>query len=59
MKTSKQIDKEKVTVAATVDIDTYFRMKFAAEAAGYNDMSNYIADMFRNHFVKEGYSDKQ
>ena len=52
MKTSKQIDKEKVTVAATVDVDTYFKMKFAAEKEGYNDMSNYIWDKFRNYFLQ-------
>lgn len=59
MKTSKQIDKEKVTVAATVDVDTYFKMKFAAERAGYKDMSNYIADKFRNLFLQEELSAKQ
>ena len=53
IRTSKQIETDKVNIAATVDLDTYFRIKFAAERGGYKNMSNYIASMFKEHFLQE------
>lgn len=55
MKTSKQIEKESLVVAFQLPIDLYFRMKFEAEKEGYADMSKYARDIFRNHFIEEGF----
>ena len=59
LRTSKQIEQYEVTVSATVDIDTYFKMKFAAERGGYKNMSNYIASMFKEYFLQEEMSTEQ
>lgn len=55
MKTSKQIEKESLVVAFQLPIDLYFRMKFEAEKNGYTDMSKYARDIFKNHFIEEGF----
>ncbi len=46
MKTSKQIEGEKVTIAVQVTAEEYFRLKFKAEEAGYTDMSKYLRTIF-------------
>ena len=55
MKTSKQIDKEMVQITAPVPIDIYFRMKFEAEAYGYQDMAKYMRAHFTNYFAETNY----
>lgn len=48
MKTSRQIEGEKVTIAVQVTAEEYFRLKFEAEEAGYGDMSKYLRDKLFN-----------
>lgn len=59
MKTSKQIERDSVVVAFQLPVEMYFRMKFEAEDNGYTDMSKYARDIFRNHFVEEGFKPKE
>lgn len=56
MKTSKQIEKDSIIVAFQLPVELYFRMKFDAESAGYQDMSKYARDIFRNYFTEKGFT---
>ena len=44
MKTSKQIGKESVNITVVLPVESYFRLKFEAEDAGYTTFSDFIRD---------------
>ena len=44
MRTSKQIDKEYVSITVAFRVEDYFRLKFRAENNGYNTLAEYVRD---------------
>ena len=59
MRTTKQLEKEKVVISVEIPVELYYRMKFEGETLGYVDMSKYARSILANHFTEAGFDNNE
>lgn len=56
MRTTKQLEKERVVISVEIPVELYYRMKFEGERLGFSKMSEYVRNILVNHFTSNDFN---